>query len=75
MICCCREVGKTQAGGNRGLMNNATTAGNSFLPLDISFAGSCRTSSGILSHWPSERQRSISVSSRDPDFLAVMFRD
>lgn len=44
-----------------------------FLPFDISFADSCRTSSGILSHWLSERHRSISVSSRDPDFLAVIF--
>lgn len=38
----------------------------------MSFADSCRTSSGILSHWDSERHRSISVSSREPDFLAVI---
>lgn len=43
-----------------------------FLPFDISFADSCRTNSGILSHWLSERHRSISVSSREPDFLAVI---
>lgn len=42
------------------------------LPFDMSFAESCRTSSGILSHWHSERHRSISVSSREPDFLAVI---
>lgn len=42
------------------------------LPFDMSFADSCRTSSGILSHWHSERHRSISVSSREPDFLAVI---
>ena len=39
----------------------------------MSFADNCRTSSGILSHCPSDRQRSISVSNRDPDFLAVIF--
>lgn len=45
----------------------------SFLPFEMSLADSCRTSSGILSHWHSERHRSNSVSSREPDFLAVMF--
>lgn len=39
----------------------------------MSFADSCRTSSGILSHCVSDRQRSISDSNRDPDFLAVIF--
>lgn len=43
-----------------------------FLPFDISLAESCRTNSGILSHWVSERHRSISISSREPDFLAVI---
>lgn len=44
-----------------------------FLPFDISLADNWRTSSGILSHWHSDRHRSISVSSREPDFLAVIF--
>ena len=43
------------------------------LPLDINLADSCRTNSGILSHWHSERHLSISVSSREPDFRAVIF--
>ena len=43
------------------------------LPLDINLADSCRTNSGILCHWHSERHLSISVSSREPDFRAVIF--
>lgn len=43
-----------------------------FSPLDMSLAESCRTNSGILSHWLSDRHRSSSVSSREPDFLAVI---
>lgn len=46
---------------------------NTHTPFEISFADSCRTSSGILSHCASDRHRSISVSNRDPDFLAVIF--
>lgn len=42
-------------------------------PFDISLADSCRTNSGILSHSASERHRSISISSREPDFRAVIF--
>lgn len=42
------------------------------IPIEMSLAESCRTSSGILSHCPSERHLSISVSIREPDFRAVM---
>lgn len=38
----------------------------------MSLAESCLTSSGILSHWHSERHLSISVSSREPPFLVAM---
>lgn len=41
-------------------------------PLAMSLAESCLTSSGIRSHWHSERHRSISVSSREPAFLVAM---
>lgn len=72
--CPCLE----EAGLGPGRRPPTLTAGTEeeatlFLPFDISLDDSCRTNSGILSHCPSERQRSISVSSREPDFFAVIF--
>jgi len=70
--CRYQEVPRTRSRG-KARETEWTKRAAHFLPLDMSLADSCRTSSGILSHWLSERHRSISVSSREPDFRAVIF--